>query len=845
MSDDKVGLEKVLTHEDPARYRRAYPRGLAYPDVQMDDYGYGGDYGYEDDRTDGGSTEILRKLWRAVRRRKWLILIITLAITGFVGVEVFRIRPSYTASAVVEIRKDAGLMGVGSASADPENLVSINTKILMFDSRTLLEDVVISLKLDRNDKFRDVSPKRSRWETLRGLLEETPREVPVTRSSTPADSASSAPNTNTQTEGETSNPLVENPRLDRFVSILEGGKRVEPIKDTQALRISFTHADPQIARDVANGLAQSFVQRNFQNKTERFANRTDWLDRSTKELKAKVAEAQHRLTDYSRDHNMVSTQGQATLTTDRLVRLHDQALRAEMDLALKQSMYDEVRKGRGRELPEAFTDLRITDLQKRLNDLSVRAAELGVSYGPDNPTVQAVQQQMGKIQEQIDASTARFEEKIKSEYAMAYRESQSLKAALDHATADAVNQDEASVQYNLLKQDADTARSLYNEFLQKTNQANLEVAQQTNNVNIIRPARLPRSSDGLNKPMSIAVGFFMSLAGSIGLAFCLELLDKSVKNVGDVSRYSQLPTLGVIPSISKKRAARLLKSGRKSDSKIFPAQPNGSADNPVAHQGDHSFRFLRYTAPPSRLLNGGGSGILDQVIFLSARSAIGEAYRVLRTSVLFATGANPPKTILITSGEPGEGKTTTVINTAISLSQLGASVLIVDADLRKPMTHRGFGLNSEQGLSTYLSSDVEVEGLIQRVKIGNLSILPCGPIPANPSELLSSERMKELIKTQSDRFDHILIDSPPLRVTDPVILSTLVDGVILVVHGGKSSRDVVRQSRQMLANVGANVYGVVLNNVSLNDQSYPDYPGYPYDLDRKRDADEARISNIL
>jgi len=372
------------------------------------------------------------------------------------------------------------------------------------------------------------------------------------------------------------------------------------------------------------------------------------------------------------------------------------------------------------------------------------------------------------------------------------------------------------------------------------------VAQQSSNVNIIRPARVPRSTDGLNKTMSIAMGFLVSLAAGIGLAFGLELLDKTVKNVGEVARYGQLPTLGVIPSISRKTAARMLKNGKKPEGRLTAAESNGTETHPGVERGDHSFRFLRYTAPPKRPVTGEASGVPDKVVLLSERSAIGEAYRVLRTSVLFSTGENPPKTILITSGNPGEGKTTTVINTAISLSQLGASVLIIDADLRKPMTHRGFGLESGQGLSTYLSSEVDVEGLIQRVRLRNLSVLPCGPIPANPSELISSGRMKQLLQTMSARYDHILIDSPPLmHVTDPVILSTLVDGVILVVQGGKSSRDAVRQSRQMLAAVGANVFGVVLNNVSASDHVYPDFPYSPYDVDRKRNQDEARISNIL
>ncbi len=192
--------------------------------------------------------------------------------------------------------------------------------------------------------------------------------------------------------------------------------------------------------------------------------------------------------------------------------------------------------------------------------------------------------------------------------------------------------------------------------------------------------------------------------------------------------------------------------------------------------------------------------------------------------MLLSTAGNPPKIVLVTSGQPGEGKTTTVVNTAISLAQLGSSVLIIDCDLRKPATHKVFGLEHTKGLSTYLSRDIEIDGLIHRLQIPNLSLLPCGPIPPNPAELISSERMRNLLKMLSERYDHILIDSPPLiHVTDPVILSSLVDGVILVVHGGKSSRGVAQRARQELASVGAKVFGVVLNNVDVQREGYDEY----------------------
>lgn len=213
-----------------------------------------------------------------------------------------------------------------------------------------------------------------------------------------------------------------------------------------------------------------------------------------------------------------------------------------------------------------------------------------------------------------------------------------------------------------------------------------------------------------------------------------------------------------------------------------------------------------------------------QLMTLDNQSTVAEAYRVLRTSVLLSSAGHPPKTILVTSGRPGEGKTTTAVNTAISLAQLGASVLIIDCDLRRPKVHKVFGISHVHGLSTYLSRDAELGGLIHSLPVPNLSLLPCGPTPPNPAELISSEKMREMLALLSEQFDHIILDSPPLiNVTDPVILSTMVDGVIMVVQAGRSTRDVVRRASQELTGVGAKVFGVVLNNVNLQREGYDEY----------------------
>jgi capsular exopolysaccharide synthesis family protein len=203
-------------------------------------------------------------------------------------------------------------------------------------------------------------------------------------------------------------------------------------------------------------------------------------------------------------------------------------------------------------------------------------------------------------------------------------------------------------------------------------------------------------------------------------------------------------------------------------------------------------------------------------------ASVMEAYRMLRTSVLLSTAGSPPKTIMFTSGQPGDGKTTTSVNTAVSLAQLGSSVLLIDGDLRRPSVHRALRVDKSKGLSTLLSSSrVELDEVVQHSRISNLDVITCGPIPPNPAELIASERMRQVLTQAATRYEHVIIDTPPLiSVTDPVILSTMVDGVILVVQAGRSTRDVVRRARQELSNVGAKVFGVVLNNFDMKREGY-------------------------
>ncbi|HMG32828.1 MAG TPA: polysaccharide biosynthesis tyrosine autokinase [Blastocatellia bacterium] len=836
-SDERTAIEKIPTAEIiPAQGVGGYPAG-PYADTFIDDY-VGG-------IPRQGGAAALAELWRAIRKRKLMIAAIVLVVTVAAMAQVSRIRNTYSASVLLEVKKDSGGLLAGGGDADPDNTVSINTKMLMFQSRPLLEDVVTKLGLDHEEKFLDVSSRRSWRDVLKSWLPTTKQDLASNLNARAPKSAVRSLSPGTDQTGQESadsgspSPLFpgfpeSDPRLDPYVAVIQRGLEVNHPRDTQALKITYTHTHPSFAAEVANGVAQVFMRQNYDNKLNKFHHTSDWLQRSTSDLKAKVAQAEQALADYSRDHNMLPTQGQ-TLTSDKLVRLHEQVMRADVDYLLKKSLYEEVDKGHLDNLPDAFSDPKINEQQKRINDLSLSAAQLSVSFGPEHPKVVEVQQAMKVLRDQLTASKDALRENLKADYDRASRDKESLTAALEQAKSEAAQFDQSSIQYNILKQDATTARALYDDFLRKTKQADLEAAQQQSNILLIQPAQVPKSADGPSYGLAVLMAFFGSLGGAVGIAFLLEHFDKSIKDVSDVNRYLQLPTLGIIPAIAY-RQRRRLRSGLRSSGNPTLISGNGAGDRYVNAPGASSTALLTTGAANAEPDVAEGKFVSSTTLPIVA-----EAYRALRTSVLLSTVGGPPKTLLFASGAPGEGKTTTVVNTAISFSQLGGSVLIIDADLRKPSSRDPH----EKGLSTYLSGSVDIDAAIKKLHIPGVSILPRGPIPPNPAELISSERMKYLITTLSARYDHLLIDSPPLLyATDSVVLATLVDGVILVVRAGKSSRDAVYQTRTVLNSVGAKIFGIVLNAIDFRRMSNHDIAYYPYGSEYKS-GDVEGASDIL
>jgi capsular exopolysaccharide synthesis family protein len=794
MSNGKMDLERTSSPDDEAPARYGAPRTAYYPERNH--------YGDEGGLGDGNVQ--LRELWRRIIKHKWMIALIAVIVTTVVTIEVFRIKSIYQATATIEIKSENRTLfrsGDVVIEADESDYgyyasIAIKTKIRVLQSRPLLEDVAVILKLDQNPKFLDVTTQKTIWEAIKTISSKfgqpSQTAVPVVAANATA----------AQWETALARSPEESARLSPLVDVLAGNLTVDPVEGTRMLTVSFRHSDPALAAAVVNTVAEVFKQYSSKSKNQKYTDTSAWLDTRTRELRAKVEQAEQALADYTSSHNIFSTDGRENLTTEKLSRLHTQATQAETERILKQSLYEEVKLGRLAQLPEAFADPKTVALQTRLGELQTQEAQLSVKFGPENPRVTEVQKQVATIQRQIEEGRKMLAEKLKADYERAVRDEISLKSALEQAKTEAAQQSQSAIQFSILKQNVETAKALYTDFLQKTNQASIQVADQQKNVEVIEPAGVPVAPVGPKRLRTILIGLLVSLTFGVGLAFAIEYLNNTIKTVDDIDRYVNLPALAVIPAMNG-GTARLLSTRKESASQALSV--NGSSQ--ATRQAQAMIHLL--TA--------------------DNHSLFAEAYRGLRTSVLLSAAGSPPKTILFTSSQPGEGKTTTTVNTAIALAQLGVSVLIIDADMRRPTVHKVFGVDHAHGLSTYLSREVEIDGLIQKLPIPNLSLMTCGPIPPNPAELVSSEKMKDLLSVLETRYDHILIDSPPLiNVTDPVVLSTLVQGVILVVHGGRSKRAIVSRARRELTGVGAKIFGVVLNNVDLKREGYDDYYYYRY-----------------
>lgn len=692
-----------------------------------------------------------------LRKHRWTILA-TVAITVVLAIIVsLRTRPEYDALGRIAInRENADALGFKNG-ADALTDDDIDYQLTLDTQTRILESDAITLA------------------TAKALhLDKDPAFMPAKEKAADVLAAPAA-----------------DPRQEAaLIGFIHGGLQITQVPKTRILEIRFTNSDPQLAAHVVNTLVNVYIEQNFKTRFESAMQTSDWLSKQLSDLQLKVEASQEKLVRYQREHGILGIDEKQNIVTQKLDELNRELTEAEADRIQKEARYRLIANGNAELLSNLDSSSLLAKLHAQEVDLKTQIAQAEVHLGPAHPHILELNNQLKQVQKASQAEVDKLAGRIKGEYLTAAQRESMLRAAMEQQKQQANTLNESAIEYTLLRRDVDSNRQLYEGLLQRLKEASVSAGLRSSNIRIVDPARVPLSPARPDRRRNVMLALAMGLVGGVVLAFVLESLDNTVRTPEQAQQLCDIPSLGIIPGESPGSAIRRLTP------KARTALPSREEGNKSKEDGTE----------------------IELASQKRPRSDIAESYRALRTSILLSSSGAPPRVILVTSALPQEGKTTTSINTAIVLSQKGARVLLVDADMRRPSVHRVFGINSKVGLSTLLagSSSFE-ESILTSSEVPNLTLLPAGPLPPQPAELLHSDAMKRLLAQFREQYDHIVIDSPPaLSVTDAVLLSVQADTVVLVIRAASTRKAALRRACDLLEQVNAHVMGFVMNGVDVN-----------------------------
>jgi len=721
----------------------------------------------------------LRSYWRIVQKRRWLVLSILLAVFTIALIGTLRQKPVYRAQTLLEIEKENPniLMVQELFQLETVSDTYLETQYKILRSDNLARRVVGELHLDQAQEF---NPSGGGWFR---------RKQVVPAPAAPVDS-------------KTGQAV-----LHRF----EDRLGVEPVRHSRLVQLSFDSEDPQLAARALNALTANYIQGNLENRWEATQKASQWLSQQLQDLKASLEKSENDLQQYAQSNGLLfleSEKGQTeNIVDERLRQLQDELTKAQANRYAKESLYRLVVAGDASSMPGVVDNKLMQDLTVRIADLEKERAALAPTFTDDYPKVKQVQSQIDNIEKLLMQERKRAAQRIMNEYLAAGRQEGLILGAFEEERKHANLVAARAVQYKILKREVDTNKQLYEGLLQRLKEAGVSAGLKASNIRIVDAAVPPNSPVKPQLFFNLTLALVLGLGGGVAMAFLQEHLDNTLKNPDDVERFLGVPALALIPSAAS--------------ASHYSTKVRGLFEQDVAPSNGGGKLVTRRNARPKTWIHIDGSGTED--------SALAEAFRSLRTSVLLSTAERPPRSLIFLSAEPGEGKTTTASNLGIALAQLGKRVLVVDGDMRRPCMHKLFGIQDRSvGLVSYLTGQHEWHSLPRPTRTQGLDCLVCGPVPPNPSELLSSERMQALVREAVGQYHFVLLDSPPLlNVADARILTRMVEGAILVVRGGTTPRDLVRRAQLHIRAVGGHLLGVVLNDVNLRQDGYH-YKYYRY-----------------
>jgi succinoglycan biosynthesis transport protein ExoP len=571
---------------------------------------------------------------------------------------------------------------------------------------------------------------------------------------------------------------------------VQKGLGIAPVRGSRLVAITFDNPDPVVAARVANGFAENYIQANLDRKYESSSYAREFLEERIAQTKDRLEDAERQLVAYAANQQIINVGENAdggtgqSLTSNNLVALNTSLAAARAERVAAEERWRSARSTPLMTLPEVLQNSSIQRLNEQRATLEGEYQQKLSIYQPDYPEMVRLKAQIDEIQGQMQALASNIRSSIQSQYTIASNQEQSLNAQVNALKGDVLDLRDRSIQYNILQRELDTTRTLYEGLLQRYKEVGVTGDITANNISIVDRAVPP------SKPSKPDLLINLALAGLFGLglgvigALGLEALDETLATPDDIEAKLGVPVLGVVPLLTK------------------------------------------------------GESTTDALADI--RSGFSEAYYSLRTALQFSTPDGAPRSMLVTSARPAEGKSTTAYAVALNLARVGKRVLLIDGDLRNPSMHRVVGVDNESGMSNLLSGSTDLQSVVQRTRQEQLFFIPCGPLPPNPAELWGGDRVRQFLTDAQTRFDHVVIDGPPvLGFADAPLLAASVGGVLFVLESRGTRRGQARGALRRLKVGHARLLGAVLSKFNTKHTSYGGYD-YAYDYHYGAEAEPGK-----
>jgi capsular exopolysaccharide synthesis family protein len=691
----------------------------------------------------------IRAYWLILLKRRWTVIAVVALLATMAAIVSFKTQPVYQATARVEVEAE---------TPEIQSLTDLYRGIPGYTDDAFLQTQVDVLQSEN-----------LAWQTIQQLgLGERP-EFGAGRSG-----GSPAP----------SQAAVQNSLIQAF----RGHLRVQLMRDSRMIEVTFDSTDPQLAAREANALVNNYAEYNFHQKYDATRQASGFMEQQLDELKAKVEKSQQAMVDYERKNVIVDIDDKQSVVTQKLAALNQDLTAAQSERIQKQTL-NELANSSNSEITLATQDEMLQRLEEKQAELREEYVDAVGQFGPNFPKVKRLQDQLNEVQSLMDRERTRIVTRIRNDYQAAVARENLLSAAVAHEKEEVGKLNQLSIVHNLLKREFEGNQQLYSSLLQRLKDATVSAGLRATNIHLVDSALVPTYPVRPRTLYNIEISILVGLVLGTTLAFLMESMDTSIKSAEDLERILGVPALGVVPLARDSWLSR-------------------SKDKTRLRQGS-----------------------VESIVLKHPTSSLAESYHILRTAILLSTAPRPPQTLLVTSAQPGEGKTCTALNLAMGLAQRGVQVVLVDADMRRPGVARALNIPvNGAGLSTILSGAHTIDETLRNFElVPNLWVLPAGPEAPNPADLLSSPTMQEVLKELRKRFTHVVLDSAPLLlVTDATILSGMVDGTILVVESGVMARRGLARAHKILQSAGGRILGSVLNKWDARNEGYYAYYGSYY-----------------